>query len=98
MYYKSQKVEADALRKVEIWWLRRNDCLLPGYHSRGATFGRYGISENMIITSCIFNDEKKYLELKSAYFEYKIFITETPCYFGGIRKWFLCPLIRMGAQ
>ena len=29
-------------------------------------------------------------------YDYKVSLTTTPCYFGGVRYWFICPLYRSG--
>jgi hypothetical protein len=30
-------------------------------------------------------------------YDYKVSLTTTPCHFGGVRYWFICPLVRNGA-
>ena len=31
-------------------------------------------------------------------FDYKVLVESTPCYFGGVRWWFLCPLVMNGRR
>lgn len=33
---------------------------------------------------------------EKADYDYKVQLTTTPCYFGGVRYWFICPLVKNG--
>ena len=100
-YYWSKKEEADSLKKIEIWWLKKNGYLNGGYHSGGIkwTNGWSGKESSISFSTSIY-DENSYLQLMYTQtdndgnkldFDYKVPLTTTPCYFGGKRYWFICP-------
>lgn len=100
-YYWSKKEEADYLNKVEIYWLKRQGYLV-GWKSgtiiwthRGSGHkSSVGVEGNLI-------GEEKYIRFhytqtshdtgEKRDYDYKIPLTTTPCYFGGVRYWFICP-------
>jgi len=67
-----------------IWW--RN----------GEPIGRIGFMVSTL-------DGDEYIRFQYTYtnrntdenrdFDYKVYLTSTPCYFGGRRWWFICPLV-----
>lgn len=99
----SNKQEADYLKKVEIWWLKKYG-YLNGWKSGGIEWKNEFLDEKSSIgieactienyvrfryTQTDLNDEKKE-------FDYKVQLTTTPCNYGGVRYWFICPLIKNG--
>ena len=101
-YYWSKKEEADSLKKIEMWWLKKYGYLEPNCWKSGGikwTHGFSGQESSVGIQTSIMEDEK-YLRIyytqtnrdgSKQDFDYKIPITTTPCYFGGKRYWFICP-------
>lgn len=110
-YYYSKKEEADDLKKVEIWWLRRHGYLSPGiWHKPGGiewTF-RSGDKHSISLASCTVREDDRFPHVWLNYtqtdrstgekkeFDYKVPLTQTPCKFGGHRWWFICPLTKNG--
>lgn len=106
-YYWDKKEEADLLKKIEVWWLKKNGYLEPNsWKSAGIrwTHGFSGRESSVSIQTSIMEDEK-YLRIyytqtnndgSKKDFDYKVFITTTPCNYGGHRYWFICPLSRKG--
>jgi len=99
----SNKIEADHLKKVEIWWLKKYG-YLNGWKSGGIewSFGSgdkhsIGIEASVMdekyvrfhYTQTDHNGEKKD-------FNYKVQLATTPCNYGGTRYWFICPLSKNG--
>ncbi len=99
-YYWSKKEEADSLKKIHIWWLRKQG-YLNGWASGTIkwTNGFSGNESSVGIEISTYIDEP-YLRIhytqtdrddtKTDY-DYKIPLITTPCYFGGKRYWFTCP-------
>ena len=101
----SNKEEADYLKKVEIWWLKKHG-YLDGWKSGGIEW-KHGLSDtksSIGIMGSIMDDEK-YIQFqytqtdqegKKKEFDYKVKLTTTHCNYGGTRYWFICPLVRNG--
>jgi len=99
------KKEADGLDKIKIWWLKKH-----GYLNEWKlgdiewSCGWSNVKNSIGITvSTMENYEhvrlqytKKYLNGEKKDFDYRVQLTTTPCYFGGKRYWFTCPLSRGG--
>jgi hypothetical protein len=95
------KEEADYLKKIEMWWLKENGFLI-GYKSSSIVWSnRFADRKDSIGITVSTMDHDRYVRLcytTTSYdgdktdFDYKIRLTTTPCYFGGERYWFVCPL------
>lgn len=111
-YYWSKKEEADSLKKIEIWWLKKEG-FLKGWRSSTMKWSRNGEERGSIgIEVSLVGDLRKYYrgepsgepDMRLNYtqtdrttgekkdFDYKIPLTTTPCSYGGVRYWFICPL------
>jgi len=106
-YYSSKKTEADSLKKIQTWWLKKygylnDDCWRSGSikwtNSWSDTESSVGISADTY-------HEDPHLQInytqtdqdgEKKNFNYKIPLTTTPCYFGGKRYWFICPWYASG--
>ena len=99
-YYWSKKEEADSLKKIQIWWLKKQS-YLNGWASGTIkwTYGFSGNESSVGIEISTYSDES-YLRIHYTQtgqdgskqdFDYKIPLTTTSCYFGGKRYWFICP-------
>ncbi len=104
-YFSSKKEEADGLKKISVFFLRKHDYFC-GLKSGDINWTN-SFSENKSSVSIwvsVFPDDS-YLHLKYTQtnfegekkdLDYKVGITSTNCYFGGKRYWFTCPLIVNG--
>lgn len=101
-YYDSKKVEADALKKIQIWWLKKNNYLEGGWQKNGGIrwSSNWSDQDSTISFAVELLDNDQHIRLSYAQtneegvttnFDYKIMLTTTPCYFGGKRYWFICP-------
>jgi hypothetical protein len=108
-YSWSSRDTVEECRSLDIFWLKRQGFLfsyrrdtLNWKNGSGEVVGSIGIevhldpdfeSQNyirlMYTCSNRFSDQKKDLD-------YKIQLVKTPCYFGGFRFWFICPLTYHG--
>jgi hypothetical protein len=103
-YSYSSKTEADNLKKVEISWLKKYG-YLDGWKNGGIEWTHgMGDKSSISIAGSTFHDEPhiqfRYTRTDSAgekkEFDYKVPLTTTPCWFGGKRYWFICPMSRDG--
>ncbi len=98
------RIEADYLRKVEIFWLKKQG-LLKDYCTETAITWEGGSSIGIEIN--LVENLREYLlgqeEPRDGYvrfrytnevqsYDYKVPLTVTYCNFGNYRYWFLCPL------
>ena len=100
-YYYSKREEADGLKKIQMWWLKKYGYLQGGWRAGGIkwTNGSTGKESNISFYINIFGADN-YLQLvytqtdyssgEKQDFDYKIPIVTIPCYFGGMRYWFKC--------
>lgn len=100
-YYSSKKGEADGLKKISVFFLRKHDYFC-GWKPGTITWTN-GFTENKSSVDIAVSTTagERYLKLKytqTAYdgerkdFDYKVWLTDTRCHFGGKRYWFICPL------
>jgi len=111
-YYWDKKTEADDLKKIEVHWLKRHRYLDPGvYLKSGQLLWEYkwsGTTHSIGITSSTLDTHEGGPHVAFNYtqtsprtdektaFNYKVWLTSTPCRFGGKRWWFICPLTKNG--
>lgn len=101
-YYYSKKEEADSLKKIQMWWLKKNKYLEKGCWKAGGIkwTNSWSGKESNISFYISLLEQEKYLQLvytqtdyssgEKQDFDYKVPIVTTPCYFGGVRYWFRC--------
>jgi hypothetical protein len=102
--YFNSKTEQDRLKKIEIWWLRRNG-YLEGFKSGTVSWTWLNRTNSIVIsvtTGKVFNYVRLQYNLIDSHgvrkeFDYKVELTTSHCNLGGYRYWFICPLIREGA-
>lgn len=100
-YYWSKKTEADSLKKLQTWWLKKYGYLEPGFRWGGIKWtNNWSGKDSSISFSSSIQDEDSHLRLSYTQtdndgnkedFDYKIPLVTSPCYFGGKRYWFICP-------
>ena len=97
----SSKEEVDYLKKVEIWWLKKHG-YLNGWKYGGMEW-KSGFSDkksSIGIGVCTIENYVRFLYTQTEengekkQFDYKVRLTTTPCNYGGIRYWFICPLVK----
>lgn len=98
------KTEADGCKKIEISWLLR-DMKNRLYKSTTISWGENGSHGSV---GCIVDlyDETPYVKFNYTQtdnhtgekkdFDYKVYLTTTPCHYGGIRYWFRCGITANG--
>lgn len=108
-YYWRHKTEADGLKKLEIWTLRKYGYLENNTYYKGGTLtwsNNQGEETGSISISSRITDEGQYIQLnyvttdnytgENTDYKYKIPLIETRCNFDGYRYWFKCPLYKSG--
>lgn len=106
------KAIAEQSNALSIFWLKKHgflnkDCSFQS----GSIKWTYGLSESSIGFAVIrdnwgTSEEETYIELRYTYtnrwsnkkedLNYKVRLTTTPCNYGGVRYWFVCPLMKNG--
>ena len=105
-YYLDAKTTVEQATQLSIFKLKEFG-LLRGYAATTLTWTRRlsGKKSSIGITVDVEEDEpyaKVNYTITSHHtgektdYDYKINLTTTPCYFGGVRYWFLCPFSRNG--
>jgi hypothetical protein len=107
-YYWDKKNTVEDCRSVSILFLKKHDYLSENScKSGGISWTNYHGEEtaSISITVSTFEGEKYvrfyYTVTKQSTGEkiecnYKVQLTTTPCNFGGVRYWFICPLSKNG--
>ena len=101
-YYWSKKEEADGFKQVSVSFLRKHGYFSNGWHSGTITWSWHDERTESISVESSINENEQYVKFiytqtdnntdEKKDFDYKIPLTTTPCYFGGKRYWFICPL------
>lgn len=105
-YYFDKKVEADGLKNISVWFLKKHGYFEGGWKNGTITWSINGEKTGSVSIYTAINNNDKYLRLnyqqtnfnsgEKKDFDYKIPLTTTPCNFGGNRHWFICPWYKMG--
>jgi len=106
------KQQAEWSNRLKIFWLKKNGYLPIGdnWQSGGIkwTYGNENESSiSFIVSTNILNTiDNNYIKLsytqtnretaEKENMDYKIQLTTTPCNYGGVRYWFICPLYKNG--
>ena len=101
-HYYSGKDEADSLKKVSIYFLNQNKYFETAWHSGDISWSRNGEKTGSITVEYIVDHTEYYLRFiytqtdrdtgEKKNFNYKVQLATTPCNYGGLRYWFVCPL------
>ena len=107
-YSYSNKTEADYLTKLTVSFLNKHSYFNAGYHWGAVTWTKNGMggeSKSSISVSSEIGDNEKKLHIsytitkqdgEQKYIDYYVSLETTPCHYGGVRFWFICPLYRNG--
>ena len=103
-YYWDKKDIVEDCTRLSIFKLKEFG-LLNGFHVTTLTWTRKSSGWKSSI-GIVVDTEELYAKVnytitdrgtdKKTDYDYKIQLTSTPCNFGGVRYWFICPLIRKG--
>lgn len=101
----SNKEEADGLKKVEIWWLKKYG-YLSGWKYGGIEWkNSWSDTKSSISITGSTMDGDNYIRFyytqtdcngEKKEFDYKVYLITTPCHYGGKRYWFECPCYKNG--
>lgn len=105
-YYYDQRQEADSLKKIQTWFLKKHGYFEGGWKSGTITWtNNWGDKSSIGIQSSIFGEEN-YIQVtytqtdrdtgEKKDFDQKYPLTTTDCYFGGKRYWFICSVYKSG--
>ena len=102
----TNRITVERCLTVDVFWLRKNDYFC-GFRSGGIVWrSASGEETNSICVDVLVNREiigEEYVRFnysstnrvtgEKKYLDYKVQLERTPCYFGGFRYWFTCPLV-----
>jgi hypothetical protein len=105
-YYWDNKDTVEDCRSVSISFLKKGDYFC-GYHSGGIVWENCSSEETSSIGVTVSTmDGDNYVRFQytttdqntgeKTDYDYKVKLTTTPCNFGGVRYWFICPLSKNG--
>jgi hypothetical protein len=105
-YYWDKKNTVEDCRSVSIAFLKKHDYFC-GYRSGGIVWKDcYGEETSSIGVAVSTSDGDNYARFQYATtnrntgekteYEYTVRLTTTPCKYGGVRYWFICPLSKNG--
>jgi hypothetical protein len=102
------KVESDSLHKLDINWLCREKMLQKNcWNNRNITWTHQlsGHQSSITIYASLTEEDRsvrliytvtdRFSDSKED-IDYVVRLTSTPCFFGGVRYWFTCPLSQNG--
>lgn len=102
------KQKAEWSNSLSIFWLKKHGYLDGGWRYGGIkwTYGMSGNESSIGFNVNIGGNEGNYIRLQYTHtdkwsgekesLDYKIRLTTTPCNYGGVRYWFICPLSKNG--
>ncbi len=98
----SSRKEADGLKKIQTWWLKKNGYFDGTWRWGGIKWtNSWAGTETSIGITVDISEIEKYLRIHYTQteqdgskndFDYKVQLTTTSCNYGGNRYWFICPL------
>jgi hypothetical protein len=105
-YYWDKKDTVEDCRSVSIAFLRKHDYFC-GYRSGGIAwkncFGEETSSIGITVSTMDGDDHVRFQYTttdrnsgQKTEYDYRVNLTTTPCNFGGVRYWFVCPLSKGG--
>ena len=106
-YYFNTKTTVEQATQLSIFKLKEFGLLDGFYHATTLTWTHTGSGHKSSIRIAVeIAGVKPYVKVKytttdrntdeKSDYNYKIGLTTTPCFFGGVRYWFICPLCKNG--
>jgi len=100
-YYYDAKTTVEQATQLSIFKLKEFG-LLRGYSASTLTWTHKASGKQNSIGITVDIEDEPYVKVnytitdrttgKKTKYDYKINLTSTPCHFGGVRYWFICPL------
>jgi hypothetical protein len=105
-WYWDKKRTVEDCKSISMSFLRK-DGYLSGFHSGRIVWTNRAGQETASMGVLVSTDgDEDYMRLsytmtdrdtgKETQFDYKVQLEATPCHFGGVRWWFICPLTKNG--
>lgn len=104
-YYWSKKSCVGDYDDLDVFWLKKNGYFC-GWKSGGISWTNQSGTSNSIGLFVSTHTDDKYAQFtytitdrdtgEKTNYNYNITITTTPCTYGGVRYWFICPLTSNG--
>jgi hypothetical protein len=101
-YYWDKKDTVEDCRSVSIPFLKKGDYFCGYRYGRIVWSNCYGEETGSIGVTVSIMDGENYIRFQytttdrnsgeKTEYDYKVRLTTTPCNFGGVRYWFICPL------
>lgn len=99
-YYFDKKTTKDECKTVDMPWLNKHG-YLNGWKAGGIKWSNRWGEESTIGITVDTEVEEPYAKFNYTFthreppekYDYKVRLTTTPCNFGGVRYWFICPLV-----
>lgn len=101
-YYWSKKDCVGDYDDIDVYWLKKHGYFC-GWKSGGIRWTNRWGKDNSIGIFVITHDDNKYAQLtytitdrdtgEKTPYDYNVKISTTPCTYGGVRYWFICPLV-----
>ncbi len=102
----SFRLTVEDCKSISTVSLNRNNLFKRGIHDTTINWNAWRVTAGSIGLQVLMleNDEHVRLQYaqidndtgKKSEFDYKVKLVSTPCYFGGHRWWFICPLVSNG--
>jgi hypothetical protein len=107
-WYCGKKRTVEDCKSISMSFLRK-DGYLSGFHSGQIVWTNRAGEETASLGAIVSTlGDEHYLRLlytmtdrdtgKETHFDYKVQLEATPCHFGGVRWWFICPLTVNGVR
>lgn len=105
-YYCSKKTEADGLKQVSVFFLKKHGYFIHRQYAGDITWSRNDEKRGSIGIQTYLSENEKYIRFiytqtnrdtgDTQDFDYNVQLATTPCNYGGVRYWFVCPLSTHG--
>lgn len=106
-YYPNRKSTVEESCRISIQYLKKQG-LLSGWHSTTMSWTSSMTNKSTVVGLDVDVRDDPHIRLyyistdhegNKTDYDYEVSLTTTPCYLGGVRYWFLCPLCysRVGA-
>jgi len=101
------KEEVEYCNDIDVFWLKKHGYFC-GHKSGGVEWTRRWSEQksSVGILVDVMDESSKYMRLmysitdndtgEKVSYDYKVEIVTTECHFGGVRYWFICPLVKNG--
>ena len=107
-YYSDKKEEAEDTKTIQVWFLSKHGYFKGNTYGTitWTRSGMWGESKSSVSVQSIMSNPDKSIRItytqtnrdnnEEKNFSYQIPLVTTPCNFGGVRYWFICPWYKSG--